>query len=80
VSAGKQKFYEADLATLFGGATRVLVGKGKSHVEFDPAQDDAQEIAAKVLGRSGTLRAPAARVGDAWVVGFTDDMWSSVLE
>ena len=40
---------------------------------------DAAEIAARVLGRSGTLRAPAARVGDAWVVGFTEEMWSAVL-
>jgi len=79
VSAGKQKFYEADLEALFDGATRILVGKGKSYVEFDYARDDAHEITAKVLGRSGTLRAPAARVGTTWVVGFTDDMWSSAL-
>ena len=79
MSAGKEKFHEDDLATLFEGASRILVGKGKSHVEFDPAADDAAEIAARVLGRSGTLRAPAARVGDAWVVGFTEEMWSAVL-
>ena len=79
MSAGKQKFYEDDLAGLFEGASRLLVGKGKTHVEFDPKTADAAEIAAKVLGRSGTLRAPAARFGDAWVVGFTQDMWSDVL-
>lgn len=76
VSAGKQKFHEADLAGLFDGASRILVGKGKSHIEFDPDADAAGEIAAKVLGRSGTLRAPAAKSGSVWMVGFTEDMWS----
>jgi hypothetical protein len=79
VSAGRPKCHAADLTTLFDGAARILVGKGKSHVAFDPASDGAEEIASKVLGRSGTLRAPAARVGNAWVVGFTDDMRSEIV-
>ncbi len=54
------------------------MSSGKAFAEFDPTSD-AAEIAAKVLGRSGTLRAPAARIGNVWVVGFTDEMWSAAL-
>ena len=79
VKAAKTKFREDDLPGLLGGATTVLVGRGKSHVAFDPRTDAMDDIAAKVLGRSGTLRAPAARVGTTWLVGFTDDMWDEAL-
>lgn len=79
MKAGKTKFHEGDLAGLFAGATRILVGRGKSHVELKPGDDSMDSVAAKVLGRSGTLRAPAARVGTAWLVGFTEQMWSELL-
>ena len=80
MKASKTKFHETDLAALFDGATRILVGRGKSHLAFTPGEDSMEAIAEKVLGRSGTLRAPAARVGSAWLVGFTDEMWSEVIE
>lgn len=79
MKAGKTKFHAADLPVLFAGATRILVGRGKSHVEFVPGDDSMEAVAEKVLGRSGTLRAPAARVGTTWLVGFTEPMWSEVL-
>ena len=79
VKAPKHKFGREDLDGLFEGATRVLVGRGKSFVEFDPRKDAMDDIAEKALGRSGTLRAPAARVGKTWIVGFAEEMWSSVL-
>lgn len=79
VKAPKAKFHREDLDDLFAGASRVLVGRGKSHVVFDPRKDGMDAIAEKALGRSGTLRAPAARVGKTWLVGFTEDMWGEVL-
>ena len=79
MKATKTKFHEADLDALFEGATRVLVGRGKSHDEFTPGEDSMEAMAAKVLGRSGTLRAPAARVGSTWLVGFAEKMWNEVL-
>ena len=57
----------------------MLVGRGKSFVTFDPRKDAMDDIAEKALGRSGALRAPAARVGKTWVVGFADSMWEEVL-
>ena len=39
--------------------------------------DDA--IAKVILGRSGTLRAPAFRVGDTFVVGFHADGYSGIF-
>jgi len=79
VRAPKAKFHREDLDALFAGASRVLVGRGKSHVELDPRRDGMDAIAEKALGRSGSLRAPAARVGRTWLVGFTEEMWGAVL-
>lgn len=79
VKAPKQKFHRDDLDGLLSGATRVLVGRGKSHVELDPRKDGMDAVAELALGRSGTLRAPAARVGKTWLIGFTEDMWGAVL-
>ena len=31
------------------------------------------------LGPSGNLRAPAAKVGKTWLVGFNEEAWDAVL-
>jgi len=52
-------------------AKQVWVSKGKRLLKFNLSEgttDDA--LAAAILGRSGTLRAPAFRTGDTFVVGF----------
>ena len=59
----------------------LYVAKGKKIVHFDlkkarPADD---EILALILGRSGTLRAPAIRTGKRFVVGFNPDILSETL-
>ena len=66
---------------LFGNAKRVLIGRGKKHVEFDLSDDDLDWDALKkaALGPSGNLRAPAAKVGKTWLIGFTADSWSAVF-
>jgi hypothetical protein len=38
------------------------------------------EIAKLILGRSGTLRAPAFRVADVFVVGFHADGYAELFE
>ena len=35
-----------------------------------------EELARAALGPSGNLRAPAARMGKSWLVGFGEDAWS----
>ncbi len=61
-------------------ADRILVARGKKWLEFtadEPAGDD--ELAAVLLGRSGTLRAPALRVDDAFVVGFHQEGYEALF-
>jgi arsenate reductase-like glutaredoxin family protein len=77
VDARKVRIGEDDLAELFDGASKILVAKGKQTVVLDLKRDpiDDDELASLVLGRSGNLRAPAARSGKTWVVGYGDATW-----
>lgn len=61
---------------MFGGAREVVVAKGKNAVTF-AAGDPALRTAA--LGPSGNLRAPAARIGERWLVGFHEQAWADAL-
>ncbi len=65
---------------MFAGARRLIVSKGKKRVEIDPAQSDAAAATEKTtLGPSGMLRAPVARVGTTYLVGFHPDAWNEVF-
>jgi len=61
-------------------AKTIWVTKGKKLIQFDPstaASDD--EIAKLILGRSGTLRAPAFHVGDTFMVGYSEDAYTALF-
>ncbi len=75
VDAKKQRFGEQDLPALFKGARRIVVCKGAKVTELAPATLDI----AAVLGPSGNLRAPTARVGKDWYVGFGEATWKALL-
>jgi arsenate reductase-like glutaredoxin family protein len=66
---------------LVRAAKRLLVSRTKQVIELDLAADGPtdDELAALILGPSGNLRAPAARVGDRFVVGFSDELFRKVL-
>ncbi len=53
-------------------ASRVLVARGRRLVELDMKRDnpDDETLCGLILGRSGTLRAPAIRRGKTLIVGF----------
>ena len=79
VDARKVKYGPAALKHAFAGAERLLVAKGKRVAEFDLRASDVdwQAIADSTLGRSGSLRAPAVRIGRTMLVGFTETAWDS---
>ena len=54
----------------------LYVAKGKKTLHFDlkNARPPDEEILAVILGRSGTLRAPALRSGSAFLVGYNDSL------
>ena len=58
--------------------SRIIIAKGKSKiVEFDPKSDDQEAILKAALGRSGKLRAPTVRLGDVFLVGYKESLYSS---
>lgn len=59
----------------------MIVAKGKKVTTFDMAKDppSVTELAAFVLGPTGNLRAPAARVGKTWLIGFQEDAYAEQL-
>lgn len=66
---------------LLKGITDLYVAKGKKTVHFDLKKNRPSdgEILDHILGRSGTLRAPAIRKGKTFVVGFHPDILTETL-
>lgn len=75
VRADKAPIAEPAALALVRQARRLVVAKGKQTITIDVARDrpDDATLRALVIGPSGNLRAPAVRVGDTLVVGFTAD-------
>lgn len=64
---------------MLGSASRVLAARGKRVLEFALKDADAEELAKAMIGPSGNLRAPVARVGKTFLVGYNEEMWASVI-
>ena len=81
MNATKERYGADDLEALFEGASKVVVAKGKKVLEFDLKKDppEPEDFQKAVLGPSGNLRAPTAKVGKTWVVGFSDDVYGPVF-
>ncbi len=60
-------------------ANTVLVAKGKKLLRFETKSADNDELASVILGRSGTLRAPAIRVGKTFLVGFNAEAYEEIF-
>lgn len=60
----------------------VYTGRGRSVLRFDLRRDPGtrEDAVQAVLGRSGTLKAPAVRVGRRLLAGFQEQAWAEVLE
>ncbi len=82
MDARETRFGPDELAAVFADAKRVVAARGKKVVEFDLTDGiaDPEELAKRVLGPSGNLRAPVARRGKTFVVGYSDAAWDSVFE
>ena len=79
MDAKKQRYSAKDLAALFRGSRRLRIAKGKRVETIELADARPVEAFEAVLGPSGNLRAPAARVGKDWLIGFDEDAWSALL-
>src|SRR3954454_2035321 len=79
--AGKNKQGRAEALRLARGADRVGAAKGKKIVEFDMRNNppDEETLLAHLLGPTGNLRAPTARVGKMLLVGFSEEAYAEHL-
>ena len=59
----------------------MYVAKGRKVIEMDLSQDEPgeSELLELLLGRSGKLRAPTIKVGESLMVGYSQEMFTSVL-
>ena len=57
------------------------MAKGKKTLSFDLVNDrpSDDELLTLMLGRSGTLRAPAMRAGTKFLVGYNDELLANEL-
>lgn len=79
VDARKERC-DADAAwQLLNSAAHVVAARGKKAHQWDINEANRQDILKMSLGPSGNLRAPTLRVGDYYVVGFNDDMYTARL-
>jgi hypothetical protein len=74
-----KKLGKSDAAGMARGASRVIVAKGKKVTEFKPGGKAGADVVAAMLGPTGNLRAPTARVGKVVLVGFNEDAYTDVL-
>ncbi len=81
VDARKVRIDADEALKLLDGISKLVAARGKKIEVFDLAKDrptDA-ELLARLMGPTGNLRAPTARVGKTLVVGFNEDAYKQVL-
>ena len=79
VEARTVKIDEDQAWKLLRKAKEIIVGRGKKYSVFHPASTNKPEILDQCLGRTGNLRAPALKVGDRYVIGFTEEMYDAYI-
>jgi arsenate reductase-like glutaredoxin family protein len=81
VIANKIKLGPAEALELARETDQILVARGQKLTRLRPRDDRTgdDELLALLLGPSGTLRAPAVRVGRTLVIGFHPDAYREVF-
>lgn len=71
----------ADALALAKTVDKIVAVKGKKRVEFDlkKAPPDNDTLIAHLLGPTGNLRAPTAKVGKTLYVGFTEEAYGELI-
>jgi hypothetical protein len=79
--AEKKRIGPDEALGLLKGATRLVAMKGKKVVEFDLVKDrpDDATLLGHLIGPTGNLRAPTARVGTTLMVGFNEEAYRKEL-
>jgi hypothetical protein len=79
VIANKVKLHRDEALAMARSASEVCASKGKKWIKVPVDGSSDEELAGLILGRSGTLRAPAFRVGSTFVVGFHPEGYTEIF-
>lgn len=81
VDAKKVRYDRKDALKLLDGIDRLVAARGKKVTTFDLTKDrpDDDTLLGVLLGPTGNLRAPTARIGRTLVVGFNEEVYRQVL-
>ncbi len=79
IDARKEALAGEDAWRLLADAEEIVVASGKKYLRFDPKCDRKEDILKQTLGRTGTLRAPALRIGNRLLVGYCDTLYAQFL-
>jgi arsenate reductase-like glutaredoxin family protein len=79
VIANRIKFHRDEALALARQGRYVWASKGRRMLRLDLEDADDDALARAILGRSGTLRAPAFRVGEVFLVGFHQDTYEELF-
>ena len=76
----KVKIFREEALERARAANSVLVSRGKKLVRITQGDDTSDDtLAGLILGRSGTLRAPAIQAGSTLLVGFHAEGYEEVF-
>lgn len=81
VDANKVRMGDDEALALLDGIDKLIAMKGKKVDVFDLKKDrpDDATLLKKLIGPSGNLRAPTARVGKTLLVGFNEEAYQEIL-
>ena len=74
-----RKLQRDDATALLAKAKQMTVAKGKKVSEFKGGKGANDEAVDAMLGSTGNLRAPTLVVGKTLLVGFNEEIYSSVF-
>jgi arsenate reductase-like glutaredoxin family protein len=81
IDAVKIRFGESDALALLDGMTKLVAAKGKKIDTIDLKTDrpDDATLLKFLMGPTGNLRAPTAKVGKTLLVGFNEESYAAVI-
>ena len=81
MNATKVRYDADDALALLNGIDTFVAAKGKKVETFDlkAARPSDEELLARLMGPTGNLRAPTARVGRTLIVGFNEAAYAALF-
>jgi arsenate reductase-like glutaredoxin family protein len=79
VDATKTRMGETEALAVTEGMTKLVAAKGKKIDVVTLKDADSETVLALLMGPTGNLRAPTAKVGKTVLVGFNEDAYAQVF-